>query len=80
MIIPTLHITDNESWIELIDLVHPDDEPIVETSMTTTEDTVVMWYDLLTICIDNYGMGYDIGYNDALEDMEGGEFEPSVDD
>ena len=79
MIIPTLHITDNESWIELIDLAHPDDEPIITTSMATTEDTVVMWYDLLTICVDNYDMGYDIGYNDAIEDMEGGEFEPSVD-
>lgn len=79
MIIPTLHITDNESWIELIDLVHPDDEPIIKTSMTTTEDTVAMWYDLLTICINNYDMGYDIGYNAAIEDMEGDEFEPSVD-
>lgn len=79
MILPTLHITANESWIELIDLAHPDDEPIITTSMTTTEDTVVMWYDLLTICIANYDMGYDIGYNDAIEDMEGGEFEPSVD-
>lgn len=79
MIIPTLYITDNESWIEFIDLAHTDDEPIIKTSMTTTEDTVVMWYDLLTICIDNYGIGYDIGYNAAIEDMEGGEFEPSVD-
>jgi hypothetical protein len=78
MIIPTLHITDNESWIEFIDLAHLDDEPIITTSMTTTEDTVVMWYDLLTICMDNYDMGYDIGYNDAIEDMEGGEFDVEV--
>ena len=42
MIIPILHIADNESWIELIDLAHPDDEPIIKTSMTTTEDTVAM--------------------------------------
>ena len=73
MIIPTLHITDNESWIELIDLAHPDDEPIIETSMTTTEDTVAMWYDLLTICLDNYGIGYEIGYMTAYDEMEEGD-------
>lgn len=70
MIIPTLHITDNESWIELIDLAHPNDEPIVETSMTTTEDTIDMWYDLLTICVDNYSMGYDAGYMTAYDEMD----------
>lgn len=73
MIIPTLHITDNESWIELIDLVHPDDEPIIETSMTTTEDTVAMWYDLLTICVGNYDIGYEIGYMSAYDEMEEGD-------
>ena len=73
MIVPTLHITDNESWIELIDLVHPDDEPIIETSMTTTEDTVTMWYDLLTICVGNYDIGYDIGYMTAYDEMEEGD-------
>ena len=73
MIVPTLHITDNESWIELIDLVHPDDEPIIETSMTTTEDTVAMWYDLLTICVGNYDIGYEIGYMTAYDEMEEGD-------
>ena len=73
MIVPTLHVTDNESWIELIDLVHPDDEPIIETSMTTTEDTVAMWYDLLTICVDNYDIGYEIGYMTAYDEMEEGD-------
>ena len=73
MIIPTLHVTDNESWIELIDLAHPDDEPIIETSMTTTEDTVAMWYDLLTICVDNFNCGYDIGYMTAYDEMEEGD-------
>lgn len=70
MIIPTLHITDNESWIELIDLAHPDDGPIIKTSMTTTEDTVTMWYDLLTICVDNYDIGYDAGYMTAYDEMD----------
>ena len=73
MIVPTLHITDNESWIELIDLAHPDDEPIIETSMTTTEDTVTMWYDLLTICVGNYDIGYEIGYMTAYDEMEEGD-------
>ena len=73
MIIPTLHITDNESWIELIDLVHPDDEPIIETSMTTTVDTIAMWYDLLTICVGNYDIGYEIGYMTAYDEMEEGD-------
>ena len=73
MIIPTLHVTDNDSWIELIDLAHPDDEPIIETSMTTTEDTVAMWYDLLTICVGNYDIGYEIGYMTAYDEMEEGD-------
>lgn len=70
MIIPTLHITDNDSWIELIDLTNPDDEPISEISMNILEDAIAMWYDLLTICVDNYGMGYDIGYMTAYDEME----------
>ena len=73
MIIPTLHVTDNDSWIELIDLAHPDDEPIIETSMTTTEDTIAMWYDLLTICVGNYDIGYEIGYMTAYDEMEEGD-------
>ena len=70
MIIPTLHITDNDSWIELIDLTNPDDEPISEISMNSLEDAIAMWYDLLTICVDNYGMGYDIGYMTAYDEMD----------
>ena len=70
MIIPTLHITDNDSWIEIIDLTNPDDEPISEISMNNLEDAIAMWYDLLTICVDNYGMGYDIGYMTAYDEME----------
>ena len=70
MIIPTLHITNNDSWIEIINLTNPNDEPMIETSMTTTEDTVAMWYDLLTICVDNYGIGYDIGYMTAYDEMD----------
>lgn len=70
MIIPTLHITDNDSWIELIDLTNPDDEPISEISMNILEDAIAMWYDLLTICVDNYGMGYDIGYMTAYDEMD----------
>ena len=70
MIIPTLHITDNESWIEIIDLTNPDDEPISEISMNSLDDAIAMWYDLLTICVDNYGMGYDIGYMTAYDEME----------
>ena len=70
MIIPTLHITDKEIWIELIDLTNPDDEPISEISMNSLEDAIAMWYDLLTICVDNYGMGYDIGYMTAQDEMD----------
>lgn len=70
MIIPTLHITDKEIWIEIIDLTNPDDEPISEISMNSLEDAIAMWYDLLTICVDNYGMGYDIGYMTAYDEME----------
>ena len=70
MIIPTLHITDKEIWIEIIDLTNPDDEPISEISMNSLEDAIAMWYELLTICVDNYGMGYDIGYMTAYDEMD----------
>ena len=70
MIIPTLHITDKEIWIEVIDLTNPDNEPISEISMNSLEDAIAMWYDLLTICVDNYGIGYDIGYMTAYDEME----------
>lgn len=70
MIIPTLHITDKEIWIEIIDLTNPDDEPISEISVNSLEDAIAMWYDLLTICVDNYGMGYDIGYMTAYDEMD----------
>lgn len=70
MIIPTLHITDKEIWIEIIDLTNPDDKPISEISMNSLEDTIAMWYDLLTICVYNYGMGYDIGYMTAYDEMD----------
>lgn len=70
MIIPTLHITDKEIWIEIIDLTNPHDEPISEISMDTLEDAIAMWYDLLNICVDNYGMGYDIGYMTAYDEMD----------
>ena len=75
MIIPTLHITNSESWIELIDLTNPNDKPISEISMATTEDTVAMWYDLLTTCMYNYDIGYDIGYMTAYDEMDEEDFE-----
>ena len=33
---------------------------------------------MLCMAIENYDDGYDIGYNDAIEDMEGGEFDVGV--
>ena len=41
--------------------------------MTTTEDTIAMWYDLLTICVGNYDIGYEIGYMTAYDEMEEGD-------
>ena len=29
---------------------------------------------MLYMALENYDDGYDAGYNDAIEDMEGGEF------
>ena len=41
--------------------------------MTTTEDTIAMWYDLLTICVGNFNCGYEIGYMTAYDEMEEGD-------
>ena len=70
MIIPTLHITGEGTWIELINLMHLDDEPICEITMATLEDSVAMWYDLLNICVDNFNMGYDAGYTAAYDEID----------
>lgn len=70
MIIPTLHVTDKETWIEIIDLMHPDDEPISEITMASLEDSIAMWYDLLTTYVDNFNMGYDVGYTAAYDEMD----------
>lgn len=77
MIIPILHIDGDETCIHLIDPIYPH-EPYCRFQMTTNDDTTQLFFDLLTMAFENYDDGYEVGYNDAIEDMEGGEFDVGV--
>lgn len=37
-----------------------------------------LFTNMLYMALENYDEGYDIGYNDAIEDMEEGEFDVEV--
>lgn len=75
--IPILHIDGDETCIHLIDPAYPH-EPYCRFQMTTNDDTTQLFFDLLTMAFENYDDGYEVGYNDAIEDMEGGEFDVEV--
>lgn len=73
MIIPALHVNNNTGHIEFINLLDPNDEPVAYVEMSSLEDAVAMWYDMLTICLDNFNCGYDTGYMSAYDEMKEGD-------
>lgn len=77
MIIPTLHIDGDESCIRLVDPAYPHESYSV-FQIETNDDTAEVFFELLTTVLEAYDDGYDIGYNDAIKDMEGGEFDVEV--
>ena len=78
MIIPTLHIDGDEICIHLVDPIYPHEPYSVIEMGNNSDDTADMFLDLLTAMLENYDDGYDVGYNDAMEDMEGGEFNVEI--
>ena len=78
MILPRLCINGSRCYIELYYPEEPN-APIAIFSGQSAKATTDLFGHMLCMAIENYDDGYDIGYNDAMEDMEGSEFEPSVD-
>lgn len=70
MIIPTLHIDEQDDvCVHLIDPYFPH-EPYTILQMENIDDTTEVFFNLLIMALENHGDGYDMGYNDAMEDME----------
>lgn len=70
MIIPTLHIDEqNDVYVHLIDPHYPY-EPYDILQMENINDTTDVFFNLLIMALENYNDGYDMGYNDAIEDIE----------
>ena len=70
MILPTLHIDEqNDVSVHLIDPHYPY-EPYTILQMKNINDTTDIFFKLLVMTLENYNDGYDMGYNDATEDIE----------
>lgn len=74
MIIPTLHINEQDDvCVHLIDPYFPH-EPYAILQMENIDDTIDIFFNLLIMALENHNDGY----NDAMEDMEGGELDVEV--
>ena len=71
MIIPTLHIDGDKSCVYLVDPVYPH-KPYAICQMETNNDTVELFFEILTTVLEAYGNGYSAGYDDAIQDFEEG--------
>ena len=70
MITTTLHIDEQDDVsIHLIDPYCPH-EPYTILQMENIDDTIDIFFNLLIMALENYNDGYDMGYNDATEDIE----------
>lgn len=76
MILPRLCINGSRYHVELYYPEDPDN-PIAIMSGPAKSVTET-FANMLYMALENYDDGYDIGYNDAIEDMEGGEFNVEV--
>ena len=77
MILPRLCINGSRYRVELYYPEEPN-APIAIFSGQSSKATTDLFGHMLCMAIENYEDGYDIGYNDAIEDMEGGEFDVEV--
>lgn len=70
MILPRLCINGSRYHVELYYPEDPD-EPIAIMS-GSAKSSCELFMNMLYMALENYDDGYDIGYNDAIEDMGGG--------
>lgn len=77
MILPRLCINDSKYRVELYDPKEPNNT-IIYLSNQSPDVITDLFANMLYMALENYDDGYDIGYNDAIEDMEGGEFDVEV--
>ena len=76
MILPRLCINGSKYRVELY---YPEEPDVPIAIMSGPAKSVCETFiNMLSIALENYDDGYDIGYNDAIEDMEGGEFDVEV--
>lgn len=72
MILPLLCINGGKYRVELYYPEEPNG-PIAIIS-GSAKSSCELFMNMLYMALENYDDGYDAGYNDAIEDMEGGEF------
>lgn len=77
MILPRLCINGSRYRVELYCPDEPDNPIAIFGGQSAKATTDLFWH-MLCMALENYDDGYDIGYNDAIEDMEGGEFDVEV--
>ena len=76
MILPRLCINDSRYRVELYSPEDPDN-PIAIMS-GSARSSCDLFANILYIVLENYDDGYDVGYNDAIDDIEEGEFDVEV--
>ena len=77
MILPRLCINGSRCYIELYYPEEPND-PIAIFSGQSAKAATDLFGHMLCMAIENYDDGYDIGYNNAVDDMEGGAFDVEI--
>ena len=77
MILPRLYINGSRCYIELYYPEEPNN-PIAIFSGQSAKAATDLFGHMLCMAIENYDDGYDIGYNNAVEDMEGGAFDVEI--
>ena len=77
MILPLLCINGSRCYIELYYPEEPNN-PIAIFSGQSAKAATDLFGHMLCMAIENYDDGYDIGYNNAVDDMEGGAFDVEI--
>ena len=77
MILPRLCINGSRCYIELYYPEEPNN-PIAIFSGQSAKAATDLFGHMLCMAIENYDDGYDIGYNNAVDDMEGGAFDVEI--
>lgn len=76
MILPRLCINGSRYRVELYYPEDPDNP--IATMSGSARSSCDLFTNMLYMMLENYDDGYDVGYNDAIDDMGGGEFNVEV--